>query len=133
MKKSYIIITVLLILSVVWIVFRMYNKPHRDPSSEASIKISSTELFRSYENDEATANGLYLDKVLEVSGKITEITTNQESIPIVVLETENPMFGVRFTMENPILNAKSGDSVTIKGICTGYLSDVIIIKAALVE
>jgi hypothetical protein len=133
MKKSYIIITVLLILSVVWIVFRMYNKPHRDPSSEASIKISSTELFRSYENDEAAANGLYLDKVLEVSGKITEITMNQELIPIVVLETENPMFGVRFTMENPILNAKPGDSVTIKGICTGYLSDVIIIKAALVE
>jgi tRNA_anti-like len=133
MKKSYIVIILLIILSVVWIVFRMYNKPHRDPSSETSIKISSTELFRSYENDEATANGLYLDKVLEVSGKITEITTNQELIPIVVLETENPMFGVRFTMGNTVLNAKPGDSVTIRGICTGYLSDVIIIKAALVE
>lgn len=131
--KKILIGTVLAGVVIIGIVYTMYNKPHRDPSSEASIKISSTELFRSYENDEATANGLYLDKVLEVSGKITEITTNQELIPIVVLETENPMFGVRFTMENPILNAKPGDSVTIKGICTGYLSDVIIIKAALVE
>lgn len=133
MKKSYIIIIVLIILSVVWIVFRMYNKPHRDPRSEASIKISATELFRSYENDEAAANGLYLDKVLEISGKITEITTNQELIPIVALETENPMFGVRCTMEGPTIDAKLGDTVTIKGICTGYLSDVVIIKATLVE
>lgn len=131
--KKILIGTVLAGVVIIGIVYIMYNKPHRDPSSEASIKISSTELFRSYENDEGAANGLYLDKVLEVSGKITEITTNQELIPIVVLETENPMFGVRFTMENPILNAKPGDSVTIKGICTGYLSDVIIIKAALVE
>lgn len=133
MKKSYIIIILLFILSVVWIAFRMYNKPHRDPLSEASIKISATELFRSYENDEAGANGLYLDKVLEVRGEIAEITTNQELIPIVSLETENPMFGVRCTMESSTINVKPGDSVTIKGICTGYLSDVVIIKATLVE
>jgi hypothetical protein len=133
MKKSYIIIILLLILSVVWVVFRMYNKPHRDPLSESSIKISATELFRSYESDEAAANGLYLDKVVEVSGKIAELTTNQEMIPIVSLETENPMFGIRCTMEGPTINAKPGDSVTIKGICTGYLSDVVIIKATIVE
>lgn len=133
MKKSYIIIILIIILSVVWVVFRMYNKPHRDPLSEVSIKISATELFRSYENDEAAANGLYLDKVVEVSGKISEITTNQELKPIVSLETENPMFGVRCTMESPTINVKRGDSVTVKGICTGYLSDVVIIKATLVE
>jgi len=134
MKRSYIIIVaLLLILSVVWIVFSTYNKPHRDPLSEESIKISATELFHSYENDEAAANGLYLDKVLEISGKISEITTNQELIPIVALETENPMFGIRCTMEDATINSKLGDSVTIKGICTGYLSDVIIIKAILVK
>jgi len=133
MKKSYIIIIVLLALSAVWVVFRMYNKPHRDPLSEASIKISATELFRSYENDEVAANKLYLDKVLEVSGKVTEVTINQELIPIIALETENPMFGVRCTMESTTINAKPGDTVSIKGICTGYLSDVVIIKATLVE
>jgi hypothetical protein len=111
----------------------MYNKPHRDPQSEESIKISATELFRSYETDEAAANALYLDKALEVSGKISEVTTNQELIPIVVLEVGNPMFGVRCTMEGPTVQAKPGDTVKIKGICTGYLSDVVIIKSTVVE
>lgn len=54
-------------------------------------------------------------------------------IPIVALETENPMFGIRCTMVGPTINAKPGDSVTIKGICTGYLSDVVIIKSTIVE
>ena len=110
----------------------MYNKPHRDPASEASIKISATELFISYETDEVAANALYLDKVLEVSGRISEVTTNQELIAIVALQTENPMFGIRCTIEGTV-NAKPGDSVTIKGICTGYLYDVVIIKATLIE
>jgi len=133
MKKSIVIVVLILCLSAAWVIYRMYNKPHRDPLAEASIKISATELFQNYENDETTANGHYLDKVLEVSGKIAEITTNQELIPIVVLETDNPMFGVRCTMENPIVNAQVGDSVTIKGICTGYLSDVIITRSVFAE
>lgn len=115
------------------IIYRMYNKPHRDPSTESSVQISATELFRSFENNETVANGLYLDKVIEVSGKIAEVSTNQEQFPVIVLETENPMFAVRCTMENPTTPAKVGDAVTLKGICTGYLSDVIIVKGILVE
>jgi len=68
-----------------------------------------------------------------VAGKITELTTNQEMKPVLTLETENPMFGVRCTMEDPTINVQVGDSVNIKGICSGYLSDVIIIKATVVE
>ncbi len=115
------------------VIYRMYNKPHRDPSTESSIQITAADLFRSYETNESEANGLYLDKVLEVSGKITEITTNQQSIPVIVLETENPMFTVRCTMENPEIPVNVGDAVKIKGICTGYLSDVIIVKGMIVE
>lgn len=122
---------VALISSVVF--YRMYNKPHRDPSSEVSIQITAVDLLHSYEANEADANGRYLDKALEVSGKISEITTNQDSIPVIVLETENPMFAVRCTMDNVQNSVKVGNTVTIKGICTGYLSDVIIIKGTLVD
>ncbi len=132
MKK---ILTGIILFGVVvsGVIYRMYNKPHRDPSTESSIQITAADLFRSYETNESEANGLYLDNVLEVSGKITEITTNQQSIPVIVLETENPMFTVRCTMENPEIPVNVGDAVKIKGICTGYLSDVIIVKGMIVE
>lgn len=133
MKRILIVILVILILTAVWVAFRIYNKPHRDSLTEAAIPITAVELFRSYEDNEEVANALYLDKVLEITGEISEITTNQEKMPIVAFETENPMFGIRCTMDNPSINVQPGDSVTIRGICSGYLSDVIIIKSVITE
>lgn len=131
--KKYIIVIAVLIVVAAGIAYRMYNKPHRDPASETALEISATELFRAYENDEAAANTLYLDKVLAVGGKVAEITTNHDGMPVIILETESPMFGVSCTMENPKMTLQAGDVVTIKGICTGYLSDVVLIKGTLVE
>jgi len=115
------------------VIYVMYNKPHRDPATEKSISVSSMELFRSFEEDEALANKLYLDKVLEISGKISEITANQDMTPIIVLETENMVFGIRCTMNESETKVKVGETVTIKGICTGYLSDVVITNAIIIK
>ncbi len=132
MKKiSLVIIFVALVASLV--IFKMYNKPHRDPKKEESIPVNAIDLFRSFEEDEPTANTRYLDKVLEITGKVSEITANQNLIPIIVLETENMVFGIRCTMDNAEPKVKIGETVTIKGICTGYLSDVIITNANLVK
>lgn len=131
--KKYIIVIAVLIVVAAGIAYRMYNKPHRDPASESAIEINATELFRAYENNEAEANTLYLDKVLAVSGNVAEVTTNQEGMTVIILETESPMFGVSCTMESATLTAKPGDRIIIKGICTGYLSDVVIIKGTVVE
>jgi hypothetical protein len=133
MKKSYIIIALLIILSFAGAVYWTYNKPHRDPLTEPTTAVTAIKLFHDYETNETEANKLYLDKVLEINGQVIEITSNQELSPIIVLETENPLFSVRCTMISPTLKAHVGDRVTIKGICTGYLSDVIIVKATLIE
>ncbi len=115
------------------VIYLMYNKPHRDPASETSIKVSAADLFKSFEDNEAEANKLYLDKVLEVTGKISEVTSNQNGVPVLTLETENIMFGVRCTVENTESITQVGETITIKGICTGYLSDVIITNAIRVD
>lgn len=132
MKK--ILIGILLTLVVTCgVIYLMYNKPHRNPATESPIKVSATELFKRFESNETEANKLYLDKVLEVTGKITEVSSNQNGMPVLALETENIMFGVRCTMQNAESTAQVGETITIKGICTGYLSDVIITSAIRVD
>lgn len=131
--KKFLIGVVLVVLLAIIAIYLVYNKPHRDPTTESSTKITAVDLFRSYETNEEEANGRYLDKVLEVSGKVIEITNNQENFPVIILETDNPMFAVRCTMEKAEAFANVGDTVKIKGICTGYLSDVIVIKGTIVE
>ena len=133
MMKKILIGIGLLVVVISGVAYFMYNKPHRDPAIEKSIKISSTDLFKRFEENEAEANKLYLDKVLEVTGKITEVTSNQNVMSVVALETENMMFGVRCTMEKTDSETEVGETITIKGICTGYLSDVIITNAIKVE
>jgi hypothetical protein len=132
MKK--VLIGILFVLVVTFgVVYILYNKPHRDPATEKSIKVSSIELFKAFESNEVEANKLYLDKVLEVNGIIAEVTSNQNGMPVLALETENILFGVRCTMNSAETDAKVGETVIIKGVCTGYLSDVIITNAIKVE
>jgi hypothetical protein len=38
------------------------------------------------------------------------------------------MFGINCTMEEKDGNIKEGDEVVLKGICTGYLTDVVLIR-----
>ncbi len=115
------------------VIYLMYNKPHRDPATEKSIGVTAVDLFRDFENNEIEANTRYLDKVVEISGKVTEITANQDLMPIIVLETENTFFGVRCTLNNPEIKAQIGETIILKGVCTGYLSDVIITDATIVN
>jgi tRNA_anti-like len=115
------------------VIYLMYNKPHRDPATERSIGVTAVDLFQDFENNELEANARYLDKVVEISGKVTEITANQNLMPIIVLETENTFFGVRCTMNDSTIKAQIGETIILKGICTGYLSDVIITEATIVK
>ena len=132
MKK--ILIGILLALVVTCgVIYLMYNKPHRNPATETPIKVNAIELYKSFESNETEANKLYLDKVLEVTGKITEVSSNQNGMPVLALETQNIMFGVRCTMGTAESTAQVGETITIKGICTGYLSDVIITNAIRVD
>lgn len=131
--KKILIGIVLALVVICGVIYLMYNKPHRDPATETSIKVSAAELFRSFESNETEANKLYLDKVLEVTGKITEVSSNQNGVPVLTLETENIIFGVRCTMEKTESLVQVGETITIKGICTGYLSDVIITNAIRVD
>jgi hypothetical protein len=111
--------------------YKLYNKPHRDVAKIEAVAVTGTKLITDYETNEMHADSVYLDKVLEVSGTITEITKNQKGESIIVLEGSGTGT-VRCTMEGSVQHEmKTGDSVIIKGICTGYLTDVIMVRGLL--
>lgn len=101
--------------------YMQLNKDHRDiAAEEASIKVSSTDLFQAYLDDEAGANAIYLDNVVEVSGVITEVST-EEGAEMIVLQTSDDFFGVNvyFDDVNLLTGLAPGNSIRIKGHCTG--------------
>lgn len=131
-KKIIGIVGVLVIGIGAFIGYRMYNKPHRAVEDEEAIAVTAAELFQAFETDEAAANEQYLDKVLAVTGKVSESYINQDGRTVILLSTDNLMYGIQCTLERNYTSAP-GSMLTIKGICTGYLSDVILVRAVVVE
>ena len=114
------------------VAYKMYNKPHRDIGSEEAVAtLSADELFTAFDEDEAAANAIYLDQVIEVSGIVDEVTEDAEGSTVVVLKAETAMMGGVSATFDPSINetgTKAGDFMRIKGRCTGMLMDVVLIN-----
>jgi hypothetical protein len=137
MKKKLILIFAALLAIGAIVFYMQWNKPHRDPAKEEGIKITAEMLFTDYEQNESESNEKYLNKTLEVNGTIVDVGRNQGGEPTAMLDAGNPMFGVQITFnakeQNKISSKNIGDRITAKGICSGFLTDVIIKDAVLIE
>jgi tRNA_anti-like len=126
---KWIVFSVLFIgLTGGYIGYRMYTKPHRSVTEAKAITIDAATIATAYEANETQANSTYLDKVVEVKGEVTEIAKNQNGETVIALKGSD-MSGVRCTIEGAVpLEIKTGMPVTLKGICTGYLTDVVLVR-----
>ncbi len=118
------LIAIIASMAVVW------NKPPDTVDDQKGMKITATELCSAFENNEQRANTAYLNKVLTVTGKIAEITKNQDGQTVVLLESSDPLSGVQCTMKDEG-NFTVGNTTTIKGFCNGYT--LVVLLAGCVE
>jgi tRNA_anti-like len=110
------------------VAYKMWTKPHRNVTKTKALAVAATQLAAAYENNEPGANSNYLDKVLEVTGEINEISKNQKGETVITLKGTD-MSGIICTLEGatPAIT-KTGATVVIRGICTGYLTDVVLVR-----
>ena len=118
------------ILAGGFVAYKMWNKPHRDVAdAKADVKLEATDLFNQFSTDEATANGQYLDKIVQVCGTVAQVSTENEVVTI-QLEAGDLLGGVLCELDNlsehPRTDFQAGETVCFKGICTGYLTDVVL-------
>ncbi len=128
--KKYIFIAALFIAGLgALIAYKMYNKPHKDIASSPEVAtLIANDMLLAFKDDETAANLKYLDKVVCVSGKVVSVKNEQNQITL-QLETEDPMSVIICNLDPYAAPSKTvfkeGDPVKIKGICSGYLSDVV--------
>ena len=134
MKKA--IYTILLILlmgaaTTYYYVFVYSKNNHRDVQSETAIIVSTDSLVAAYEISDSIANTKYLNKALEIKGSIAEKDTNAVGqITLLLGDTDPVKKRVLVTLNTKLpIAQKIGDTVIVKGKCTGNLSDVVITEA----
>lgn len=107
----------------------MFNKPLESTMAlKSDFTMKAADLLIAFESDETLANSKYLDKVIEVSGYVKKLNVD-EGKTTVYLDSDNPMSNVIFQLEEFNTSIKEGEKITLKGVCTGYLMDVVLVRA----
>lgn len=130
MKKVGGILLIVLTLVIVF-GYYLYNKPMDSLEYVKPVAtLSADSIFKMYEHDEAGTNKLYLNKVITVTGKIQSVRSDTSGLSI-NLQTTSGMFGVTCKMETATANVPrftEGQEVQVKGLCSGYLMDVVLVQ-----
>ncbi|WP_299014015.1 hypothetical protein [uncultured Polaribacter sp.] len=136
MKFKKIIISALILLIIgLFVAYKMYNKPHVNVADEkATVSLSAAKLLQDFSTDEATANADYLEKIIQVKGIVAEAKVENNK-GIVTLETGDDFATIlcHLTVEETknINTIKVGQNISLKGICTGFLMDVVLVKCVI--
>lgn len=113
MKKKLIIV----LASVFIVAFAIYSylyKSHRDIATETvSYSISVDDIYIAFQADEKSANAKYLDKTIEIYGKVTSIDLQNKIITVDGKLLARLTKGVQ-----PDLQPES--FIALKGRLTGY-------------
>lgn len=136
MKKVIVAIVVVLVAIGSATGYFMWNKKPADiRKKEAELAISSGDLYAAFETNETEANQKYLDKVVAVKGEVAEVHADKDGQYDVLLKTGSDLGNVvcKFYTEDSAFARciEPGSVVQIKGVCTGVLMDVVLIKCSL--
>ncbi len=137
LRKILAIIAVLLVIGAA-VGYYMWNKPHRTAEDEKPVAtLTADELFNQFNTDAAGSNAKYLDKVIQVSGVVNSVKTTENNETKVSLQTPDEMGIAEISV---ILKAgekadqiKDGTTVVLKGICSGFNTDVELRQAVIIK
>lgn len=137
LKYSLYFLAILLVVSIIGY-FAFMNAPKASSQGKtADFTMPATELYQAFEQDEETSNGKYIGKIIDVTGTIEEISTDEQGAPVILLASADGMGGVLCTLEpsqaEKVKGKDFGDEITIKGVCTGMLMEVVVNKGIVVE
>ena len=131
-KKHFILLFALIAVGSAFYVYKWVNKPVAKVSEEVcEVKISAAELFDAYANNESNADSCYTSQLIEVFGKVQSISTDGPNKSL-MLETNDMLFGIDCAIDSTdhekLKSLTEGQDVTIRGECSGILSDVVMVR-----
>ncbi len=115
---------------------REYTRGNDDlASATPQVTITAIELMSAYSNDETSANAKYLNKVVRVSGTIKDIKQDSLGSYSIDLESGSELGVVSCLLDkrhnDDAKGVQPGSNVSVTGLCTGALMDVVLVRGAI--
>jgi DNA/RNA endonuclease YhcR with UshA esterase domain len=133
-KKTIFFVGIILCLLAAGIAYYLYQKPRTSLANvSADYALQASDLFNQFQQNEAGANKEYLNKIISVKGAVQSVQQSGGNT-VIVLDAGPTTGGINCSMVKASSDAtsfKAGDSIQIKGRCTGFLMDVNITDAVI--
>ncbi|MHA4809475.1 OB-fold protein [Flavitalea flava] len=133
-RKKYLLLVILGFVAGAGLYgYYRFNERNNSLSGESPFaRLSADELFNAFEKDETGATRKYADKILAVRGMVRQLSKDDKGGYTVYLSTPDLLKSISCSMDSlyrqSSLSVKTGDSITIKGVCSGALLDIVLIR-----
>ena len=141
MKLKHILALLVIVIAVgAGIGLKMFFKPHANITKiKTEFKVEAASLIKEFETDENSATGKYSEKAVEISGNLAAKNKLMNGTDVLILEDE--MQGISCQLDSSwaaknqalISNLQQGSKITIKGICKGYLLEIKVSPAIIIQ
>ena len=115
----------------------MFNKkPANLADKKPDIVIDAPSLVIDYSQNMGVADSTYLNKVIEVSGVVEQTSKTAEGAVTILLtgvQGSGVSCNIPLKEDVKLVEPKIGDSIVVRGQCTGFLMDVVLSNASFVE
>lgn len=106
--------------AAVWYIF---NEKFTDTSErKAAFTVNAIDLIREFQKSDSLANKKYAEKIITVNGRISELEAADTTINVKMIDTLTDAYIIFAFQQQHLKEAKQlkeGDSVSIKGSCSG--------------
>ena len=133
-KHSYFFISILILVIILCSLDLIFSNKEINSETKPSVSILSKELMNQYIKDEKKADSAYTDKVIEVTGTLKNISFLNKKITIILnsdVEDTNFICELNDSEKNKIVNLDKDKTITIKGICKGFLKDIVLLNCCI--
>jgi putative nucleic acid binding protein len=125
MKRKIIYTVFIMAACIAGYIYYRVSKPRPSlKDATPALTIDAAELFKQYQTNEVKADSQFLDKVIEVTGIITDIQSTDSTLSIELKGGETGGINCGIAGGNKENSLITGSTVFIKGKCSGFLMDV---------
>ena len=133
--KIVLFAVLVIVITAICVGLHKFNLKHPDTAkAKPDFVVAATVLQKEFEDNEGTASSKYINKILEVTGTIASVTPADSTHLNIALKTGSDMSSVICSFQNITdpSKYKTGEEITLRGECSGFLMDVLLKNCAIV-
>jgi flagellar basal body-associated protein FliL len=122
LKKILIVIGIGLVAAAAVALYIFTDTFDDTATQKAAYTVSANPFIKEFEKDNALANKKYTEQIITVNGRISEIEAADTTVNIKMIDTTTGSYIIFAFQQQDAAEAKKlkeGDSVSVKGSCSG--------------